>query len=448
MLELIKASQFPTDFEWGVATAAAQIEGAADDAGRGLSIWDKFSERSGKTKNGATPAKACQFYYRYSEDLLLAKWMGFKVFRFSISWSRIFPNGKGYINQEGVQFYHRLIQECLHLKLTPYITLYHWDLPWALEKEGGWTSPLVVSWFKDFATFCAREYGSKVKNWIVLNEPAGFTTLGYMTGQHAPGRMGLTNYLPAIKHTLLAQAAGANALRKYVIGANIGTSFSFSEIIPASNKETDIKAAERVDTILNRLFVEPAIGKGLPTNDFPLMEQISMYCKPWRNNEKFSFDFDFIGIQKYFPITIKHHPLIPYLQATDIKASSRKVPHTALGWEINADSFYRLIMRVSQLAPNTNLYVTENGAYFKDILLEAVVNDQERIEYFQQYLGATLQSIKDGANLKGYFAWTLTDNFEWAEGYQARFGLVHINFKTQKRTIKNSGHWWQQFLKS
>src|ERR1700722_7052594 len=232
--------------------AAVQNEGAHDSYGKGLSIWDEYANKRGKIKNGHKHFIASDFYHRYKIDLLLAKALGFKVFRFSISWPRILPEGTGKINKEGILFYHKVIDECLSLGIIPFVTLYHWDLPAALEKEGGWTSHLMLRWFSRYVTICAEEFAGKVKNWIILNEPFGFTSLGYMLGRHAPGKRGLTNFLAAVHNAALAQAEGGRIIRKLVPNAYIGTSFSCSQIIPFSNKEEDILAAERVDILFNR----------------------------------------------------------------------------------------------------------------------------------------------------------------------------------------------------
>jgi beta-glucosidase len=338
-LHKLIASEFGDDFQWGVAMAAVQNEGAWNSYGKGPSIWDSFSRRQGKIKGGGKPAIACDFYHRYKDDILLAKALGFSVFRFSLSWARILPEGIGRVNKEGVAFYHRVIDECLKLGLKPYVTLYHWDLPVTLEKEGGWTSHLMLKWFTRFATFCAEEYGDKVKDWIVLNEPFGFTSLGYMLGRHAPGRIGLSNFLPAIHHAALAQAEGGRILRDKVPNAHIGTTFSCSEIVPYTSSPEDIQAAKRMDILMNRLFIEPALGRGYPREDFKFLERLELHNRSWKYTERMQFNFDFIGIQNYFPIVIRHNPLIPIVQASEVKAATRKVPHTAMGWEINPDSF-------------------------------------------------------------------------------------------------------------
>lgn len=443
-----RSSLFGPDFQWGVAMAAQQNEGAYQEEGRGLSIWDVFSRRQGKIKGGGKPYEACDFYHRYKDDLVLVKALGFSVFRFSISWSRILPEGTGRVNREGIAFYHRLIDECLLLGLTPYITLYHWDLPHALQKNGGWTSHQMLKWFTRFVTVCAEEYGAKVKNWIVLNEPAGFTSLGYMLGMHAPGKTGLGNFFPAVHNAVLCQAEGGRILRSLVPRANIGTAFSCSEVMPHTQREEDLLAARRVDALLNRLFIEPALGRGYPQEDhFPLLDKLHLHSKAWKYTDRMTFSFDFIGIQNYFPVTVKYNALIPYLHASEVKARARKVPCTDMGWEINADSFYRILKRFWLYGGVKKIIVTEGGASFKDQLVNGAVHDLKRIDYFNSYLSAMLRARKEGVNIGGYFAWTLTDNFEWTEGYLSRFGLVHVDFHTQLRTIKDSGYWFRDFLK-
>ncbi|MFY7651879.1 MAG: glycoside hydrolase family 1 protein [Chitinophagaceae bacterium] len=439
--------QFGNDFQWGIAISAAQNEGAYLTDGRSLSIWDQFAKTKGKIKDGGKPSVACDFYHRYKDDLLLVKALGFQVFRFSISWSRILPDGIGRVNKAGIQYYHNVIDECLSLGLVPYITLYHWDLPLCLEKQGGWSSHLLLKWFTRFVTVCAEEYGSKVKNWIVLNEPFGFTSLGYMVAQHAPGKMSVSQFMSAIHNAVLAQAEGGRILRKLVPNAHIGTSFSCSEVMPYTTKPNDILAAKRADILLNRLMIEPALGRGYPQDDhFPFLEKLQLHTKAWKYVDKMTFNFDFIGIQNYFALTVKHNSLIPYLQASEVKAAKRKVPHTAMGWEINADSFYRMLKRYWLYGSVKSIIVTEGGAYFKDEWVNGRINDSERIQYFKDYLQALNRAQQEGVNIKGYFAWTLMDNFEWAEGYKARFGIVHHDHKTQLRTIKESGHWWRNFL--
>ncbi|HZE83519.1 MAG TPA: family 1 glycosylhydrolase, partial [Puia sp.] len=286
----------------------------------------------------------------------------------------------------------------------------------------------------------------KVKNWIVLNEPFGFTSLGYMLGKHAPGRVGLTSFLSAIHHAALAQADGGRILRQLVPGARIGTTFSCSEVLPHTDSPEDREAAKRVDVLMNRLFIEPALGRGYPREEFRFLEKLELHNKSWKYTERMAFNFDFIGIQNYFPVVVRHNSLIPILNASEVKAPARKVPHTAMGWEINPDSFYRVLRRFWLYGGVKEIIVTESGACFKDELKDGAVHDAQRIDYYREYLSGLLRAKKEGVNIKGFFAWTLTDNFEWSEGYQARFGLIHVDFKTQLRTIKDSGYWFRDWL--
>ena len=442
----INAAAFGEDFLWGVAISAAQNEGAYNSYGREPSIWDAFSRRHGKIKKGAKPHINCDFYHRYKDDLLLVKALGFKVFRFSISWSRILPDGTGRINKEGIAFYHKVIDECLQLGLIPYITLYHWDLPQALEAEGGWTSYRMHKWFSRYVTVCAEAFGGKVKNWIVLNEPMGFVSLGYMLGRHAPGKIGLGNFLPALHNAVLAQADGGRILRALVPNAHIGTTFSCSEILPFTQKEEDVMAANRIDILLNRLFIEPVLGYGYPRDDFKLLEKLEMHNKTWKYTERMQFDFDFIGLQNYFPLVVKYNAVIPVVQAVEVRAAARGVAHTAMGWEINGESFYRVIKRFAQYKGVKEIIISESGAAFKDVLVGGEVNDTERINYFKEYIAAMAKAKNENIPLTGYFVWTLMDNFEWAEGFDARFGIVHTDFATRLRTVKASGYWFRNFF--
>lgn len=441
------ASYFGDDFLWGVAISAAQNEGAHNLHGRGPSIWDAFSRRNGKIENGAKPHITCDFYNLYKTDLLLVKALGFKVFRFSISWSRILPDGVGEINNVGIAFYNKVIDECLRLGLTPFVTLYHWDLPHALDKEGGWTSHRMHSWFARFVTVCAEAFGDRVKNWIILNEPMGFVSLGYMLGKHAPGKIGLSNFLPALHNAVLAQADGGRIIRQLVKDAYIGTSFSCSEIIPFSQREEDVLAAQRMDILMNRLFIEPALGYGYPReDDFKLIEKLEIYNKTWKYTERVQFDFDFIGVQNYFPLVIKFNPVIPIVQASEVKAVTRRAPRTALGWEISGDSFYRMLKRFAGYNGVKDIIVTEGGAAFKDSMVNGEVNDVERVNYFKEYLSGMARAKDEGVPVKGYFVWTLMDNFEWSFGFNARFGIVYTDFSTRQRTVKASGHWFRNFF--
>ncbi len=449
---LVSRAAFGPDFVWGTATAAYQIEGAVDRDGRGPSIWDTFSHQRGKIKTGEHGDIACEFYDRYEDDLRLHKALGFPHFRFSIAWSRILPDGLGpqhggRVNEAGLAFYDRLIDHCLSLGMTPWITLYHWDLPQALENLGGWPNRKIVDWFADYVDVCTKAFGPKVKHWIILNEPLASSVLGYFTGTHAPGRRSLRALLPSIHHTALAQAEGGRVVRRNVPDAHVGTTFSCSPVDPYTESSRDRAAAKRVDALLNRLFIEPALGMGYPTDELSFLNGIFKKHAQPGDLENLAFDFDFIGLQHYFRVVVEHTYFVPYIWSKDISPLSRGVQTiTEMGWEVNPDSLYRVIQRFSQYDGIRKLYITESGAAFYDTVQQGHVHDPQRISYHQDYLQSVLRAKNDGFAVDGYFVWTFLDNFEWAEGYRPRFGLVYVDFRTQQRIVKDSGHWFQQLL--
>lgn len=443
--DVLNRKHFGKNFKWGVSTAAYQIEGAHDADGKGLSVWDVFCNTNGKIHEGHRGDTACDFYNRYEEDILLLKELGINNFRFSISWPRILPEGIGAVNQKGIDFYNNVIDTCLKHGIEPWITLYHWDLPHALELKGGWTNREIVTWFEEYAALCAKHFGDRVKYWMVINEPMAFTGAGHFLGIHAPGRTGLKNLLPAIHHAVLCMGAGGRALKRLVPNGEIGTTFSCSYIEPASMKPKDIAAAKRVDVLLNRLFVEPVLGLGYPEQELPVLKKIKKYMHP-DDEARMLFDFDFVGIQNYTREVVKYSMFIPYLNAAVVNAKFRKVPLTAMEWEVYPPALYYMLKKFSAYDGVKKLYVTENGAAFEDIFAEGNVNDQLRTEYLKEHIKEVLRAKNEGVNVEGYFVWTLLDNFEWAEGYRTRFGLVHVDFETQQRTVKASGYWYKQFL--
>lgn len=442
------ADAFGKNFKWGAACAAYQVEGACDKDGKGPSIWDTFSQKKGKIHNQENGDVSTDFYHRYKEDIALLKEMGFDVFRFSISWSRIFPEGTGEINPIGLEFYHQVIDECLANGIEPWITLYHWDLPQALEDQGGWTNRKIISWFNDYVSFCTKEFGAKVKNWMVMNEPAAFVGLGYMMGYHAPGKKGPYKFLKATHHACLAMADGGRMIRKNIPDANIGTTFSCSQIDPYRDDPMygykDVGAVKRMDALLNRLYIEPSLGLGYPVDALPALKKIKRYFEPG-DEERLEFKFDFIGLQNYFRVVTKKSIFPPFLWAKQISAEKRGVPMNEMKFEIYPEGIYSVIKQFSKYDID-NIIITENGSCFKDRVENGRVHDFERIAFFNDYLAQVLKAKNEGAPVSGYFVWSLTDNFEWSEGYEPRFGLIHVDFKTQKRTIKDSGYWFQSFL--
>ena len=438
-------NQFGEDFLWGVATAAFQIEGAHDADGKGSSIWDVFTSQKGKIKNGHHALTACDFYNSYQNDIGLIRELNIPNFRFSISWTRIMPTGVHPINQAGIDYYNKIIDALLEQGIEPWITLYHWDLPHDLEVKGGWTNRESVAWFSEYAAICAQHFGDRVKNWMVINEPSVFTGAGYFLGIHAPGKKGITNYLKAMHHVTLATAAGAKILREKVSGANIGTTFSCTHIEPATQSTKDVEAAKRVDTLLNRTFIEPILGLGYPQKDLPVLKKLNNYILDDDLNN-LAFDFDFIGLQCYTREIVKAAMLIPYIGAELISAEKRNVISTEMGWEVYPPAMYHVLQKFNAYKGIKKIIITENGAAFADTVTNGKVFDIKRTHYIQDHLEQILKAKNDGLQVDGYFVWSLTDNFEWAEGYNARFGLVHIDFETQKRTIKNSGLWLKDFL--
>lgn len=343
----LNKAQFGSDFKWGVSVAAYQIEGAHNSDGKGLSIWDVFSNIKGKIHLNKNGNIACDFYNRYTEDISLIKQLNIPNFRFSISWSRILPNGTGAINEAGIAYYNQIINRCLALGIEPWVTLYHWDLPQELEKKGGWTNREIINWFSEFVHVCANAFGDRVKNWIVMNEPVVFTGAGYFLGLHAPGKRGMKNFLPTIHYTTLSITAGAKILRENCPDAQIGTTFSCSYLQPARDLERDLKATARVDALLNRLFIEPLLGLGYPDKELPILKNLKKYILP--GDEKLlAFDFDFIGIQNYTREIIKNSWLTPYIGASLIKAEKRKVQITSMKWEVYPESIYQMIKQYNQ----------------------------------------------------------------------------------------------------
>ncbi len=447
-LELLKLD-FGTGFKWGVATAAYQIEGAWNVDGKGPSIWDNFSHKKGKIRNNETGDIACDFYHTYAEDLDLVNQMNMDVFRFSIAWSRILPNGTGLINQKGIDFYNRVIDTALEKGIEPWLTLYHWDLPQTLEDKGGWANRDVINWFSEYVSLVANSFGDRVKNWMVFNEPAAFTGLGYMTGTHAPGKKSLGKYPKAIHHVVMCQAEGGRILRALVPDAQVGTTYSMSSIHPKEKIKKHENAAKRMDALLNRLFIEPALGLGYPSKDFTYLKEVEKHMQVG-DDQKMIFDFDFHGVQNYFRIVATQSAFPPVLWANQVKPVhlvEDKAKLTDMGWEVYPQGIYEVIRQLSAYKGVKKIYVTENGAAFPDQIENGKVKDIQRIQYFKDYLGEVLRAKNEGAPVHGYFVWSLLDNFEWAEGYHPRFGLVYVDYETQRRTIKDSGLWFKEFLK-
>ncbi len=441
----ILKNDFGKDFYWGVSSAAFQVEGAHDKDGKGTSIWDSFSHKKNKIYKGHHARVSCDFYNRYYEDILLMKQMNICNYRFSLSWSRIFPDGIGTMNHKGVEFYNRVIDFCLSEGIEPWITLYHWDLPQALEQKGGWMNREIINWFSEYVSFCIKTFADRVKHWMILNEPMVFTGAGYFMGIHAPGRKGLSSFLATAHHAVLCQAEGGRIAKSDKSNLKIGTTFSSSHIEAKTNSIKDQQAQVRIDALLNRMFLEPLLGLNYPVKDLKVLRRIEEFVKDG-DEQKMFFDMDFIGVQNYTREIVSFDFFTPFVQAKIIKADKRNVQRTVMNWEVYPSSVYYILKRYAAYKNMPEIIVTESGAAFEDNLIDGNINDAARKIFIQDHIAEILKAKHEGVKVNGYFVWSFTDNFEWAEGYKPRFGLVHIDFETQQRTIKESGKWYSDFL--
>lgn len=434
---------FPKEFFWGVATAAYQIEGAWNQDGKGESIWDRFSHTVGRVKGGETGDVACDSYHRYKEDIELAKKMNLRSYRFSISWPRIQATGSGKPNPKGIDYYKRLTDALLEAKIRPLVTLYHWDLPQALEDAGGWPNRDLAARFSEYSDTMGRALGDRISNWCIFNEPWVFTALGYSWGIHAPGRTSFTDFLKASHVVNIAQGQAFRALKAVNSKLTVGTAFSVSHCQPATSSDADRQAADRAHALGNVWFLHPALKGEYPTafvgpNPLELMGVRS------GDMDLIRAPLDFLGINYYRRQLVSAITPGEGESATGVhNFDAHEGPLTDFAWEVWPDGFYELLMRITREYNKPVLEVTENGCSYLDAPDEhGRVPDERRITFLRGYLAAMGRAMKDGADIRGYHCWSLLDNFEWAEGYTQRFGLTYVDFRTQKRTIKDSGKWY------
>jgi beta-glucosidase len=438
---------FPKGFFWGAATAAYQIEGAWNQDGKGESIWDRFSHTPGKIKNGDTGDIACDSYHRWREDVALLRAMNLTSYRFSISWPRIQPGGFGPINSKGIDYYSRIVDALLEARVRPFVTLYHWDLPQALEDAGGWPNRDTSSRFADYVEIVARALGDRVSDWMLFNEPFAFTYVGYLEGIFAPGRRSILDFLRASHTVNLAQAAGFRALKAIRPSARVGTAFSMQSWEAATDSEADRIAAERAHAITNLWFLEPAL-KGRYPEALSFLPETAMRIRSG-DLDQARAPLDFIGINLYRRTIARAPTAIERIAHTQrwlfpvTMADSSQGPKTSNGWEVWPQAMYDMVTRITRDFHRPQIEITESGCAYNDSPdPSGVINDTRRIAYHRQYLQALARAMADGADVRSYHAWTLLDNFEWAEGLSQRFGLAYTDFKTQQRTIKESGHWY------
>ena len=431
MTEALRRSDFGDDFTWGVATAAYQIEGAWDADGKGPSIWDTFSHRRRTVRDRSNGDVACDFYHRYPQDVALVKDLGFGAKRFSTSWPRVLPEGVGPVNTRGLDFYSRVVDRCLELGIEPWVTLYHWDLPQALQDRGGWANRDILGWFEEYVGAITGALGDRVKHWMIFNEPLSFCLVGHLAGVHAPGVRNPLALLAAVHHTNLCQAIGARVVRNNVPDAVVGTTQYLTPVLATGTSLVHERARRSGDALLNRMFIEPNLGLGYPQDDFPLLKGIRRFQHD--DDEKaIEVDWDFLGVQYY--TRLKCPPLpIPFLWTAPIFGRDfRNYEITATGWEVRPSGLYDVLARSHAYGRFPRLIVTENGAAFPDHLADDRVHDARRVDFYRAHLSEVRRAIGDGIPVHGYFCWSLMDNFEWAAGYVPRFGLTYVDYPTQR----------------
>jgi beta-glucosidase len=432
--------EFSDDFLWGTATASYQVEGALHEGGRSESIWDTFARKPGAVYGGESGEIACDQYHRYKEDVALMAELGFQAYRFSIAWPRILPNGTGAVNKEGVAYYRALCTELHKRGIKACATLYHWDLPQCLQDKGGWAERFIVDAFTEYAKVCFAELGDLIDQWITINEPFCVTYLGYMFGAHAPGIKDMEQTVRAVHNLNLAHGAAVQSYRATGLKAPIGTTLNLSSPRPASLRPEDKQAALIARAIESEIFLYPLLGKGYPPSALELMGDF----KPNPAElELIAQKLDFIGINYYTESAVFYDEK-NFRKYSD-KPAWQEV--SDMGWPIVPGGLGRLIRWVHEVTGGLPIYVTENGYASPDVVgPDGRVHDRERIDYIKKHLEVCASLISEGVNLKGYYAWSLLDNFEWAYGYTKRFGIVHVDYVTQKRTPKDSAYFFRDVI--
>ncbi|MER6942822.1 GH1 family beta-glucosidase [Nonomuraea sp. NPDC000554] len=449
---------FPEGFVWGAATASYQIEGAAKEDGRGQSIWDTFSHTPGKVAGGDTGDVACDHYHRHADDVGLMRELGLAAYRFSVAWPRMLPEGQGRVNPKGLAFYDKLVDELLNAEISPYVTLYHWDLPQALEDRGGWTSRDTAYRFAEYAQIVHERLGDRVSHWTTLNEPWVAAYLGYGNGVHAPGRRDPAAAMRAAHHLLLGHGLAARALREAGARSLMLVVNSAPVLTPAQVNdpeaapgEADAAAAHRIHALLTRQFLDPAVHGSYPAEVLDAAARNGGLGHVQDGDlELINAPIDQIGINYYNPCVVEASPGEPadaaWPGSEGVRFAGADAPTTAMGWPIVPDGLSRLLARLSRDYPRVGLMVTENGAAFDDVVEDGRVRDRDRVAYLRGHLREVHRAIEAGADLRGYLVWSLLDNFEWAEGYRRRFGIVHVDYPTQTRTPKDSALWYRDVI--
>ncbi|MGQ9592966.1 MAG: GH1 family beta-glucosidase [Anaerolineae bacterium] len=433
---------FPEHFTWGAATAAYQIEGAWDEDGKGPSIWDVFCRVPGAIQDGDTGDVACDHYHRWREDVALMRELGLRAYRFSVSWPRVLPEGRGKVNRPGLDFYDRLVDALLAAEIQPFVTLYHWDLPQALQEEGGWPVRDTARRFADFADVVSRRLGDRVRHWITLNEPWVVAYAGYGNGYYAPGIRNPLAAVQATHHLLLAHGLAVPVLRENGDAATqVGITLNLSPVHPASDRPADEEAARRYDGFLNRWFLDPLFRRRYPED---MLEMLGSALPDGYEEdlETIAVPVDFLGVNYYTRTVVADDPDSVVVETREVKPTGR--PYTEMGWEVYPEGLYEILTRVHRDYAPPCIYITENGAAFADqVDAEGRVHDAQRVGFLREHIAQAHRALEEGVPLAGYFVWTLLDNFEWAYGYSKRFGIVYVDFATQERIVKDSGIWYR-----
>ncbi len=441
------ALRFPAGFRWGAATASYQIEGAATEDGRMPSIWDTFARTPGRVFEGHSGDVACDHYHRYREDVALMAQLGLGTYRFSLAWPRIKPDGSGPVNPRGLDFYDRLVDELLSAGIAPMATLYHWDLPQVLEDRGGWTNRDTAHYLADLAAAAVAKLGDRVATWTTLNEPWCSAFLGYASGDHAPGRQEPKAAFEAVHHLMLGHGLAARALRAG--GAReVSLTLNLTDARPANPADPhDVAAARQIDGLQNRLFLDPALRGHYPQDMLALFERFGAAGVIRPGDEAvIAAPIDLLGVNYYQPALVRARIGatcgLPNPGTEGAEFVRQNAPVTAMDWPVDPTGLSGLLLRLAADYPETPLMVTENGAAYSDVVEDGRVADADRVAYLDGHLRAAHAAIEGGADLRGYLAWSLLDNYEWGYGYGKRFGLVHVDYDTQRRLPKDSAHWY------
>ncbi|MGF0117632.1 GH1 family beta-glucosidase [Promicromonospora sp. Marseille-Q5078] len=468
----MNARTFPADFLWGTATAAYQIEGAAAEGGRGPSIWDTYSRTPGRTRDGDTGDVACDHYHRWSEDVDHLARLGVGAYRLSISWSRVQPGGRGPLNAEGVAFYRRLLEALRARGVRPFVTLYHWDLPQELEDAGGWANRETAAAFAQYARHMAAELGDLVEAWTTLNEPWCSAYLGYGSGVHAPGRTEPATALAAVHHLNLAHGLAARAIREVLPDAQVSITLNLHVVRPEDpSSDADADAVRTIEALANRAFLGPLLDGAYPADLLADTAHVSDWSFVHDGDlEAIRQPLDVLGVNYYSTVTVRRiagdagggeraandghgaSSHSPWIGVTDVEFAEQPGPYTAMGWNIEPSGLTDLLLDLHRTYPGLPLAVTENGAAFDDELVVTDagrrVHDDRRVAYLHDHVDAVGAARDAGADVRGYFAWSLMDNFEWGYGYSRRFGILHVDYPTGERTWKDSAHWYRRLATS